>query len=141
MIFVNENSLVVGDDASCNCGRFEKSNSRIWKGIDTLDNTRYPFQIFLVINWKSWDPTQHFTCGGVLITWKHVVTAAHCIIYWPWNRKSDDVYGVALAGIYRFEDILFATSIYNISNVRNSQKNFFTAKDVKIHPGDMLIIY
>ena len=139
MKFVNQTSCFVGNDTHCNCGRFEKSNSRIWKGIDTLDNTRYPFQMLLVINWKSWDQTKNLLCGGVLISWKHVVTAAHCIIYWPWNRKLDDVYGVAIAGLYRLEDVLWPNLIHDIVIAGNSQKSFFSAKDVKINPGDMLI--
>ena len=126
---------VVGDDSTCNCGRFEKASSRIWKGQDTIGITRYPFQIFLIINWQSWDKGDLF-CGGALISWKHVVTAAHCIEYTK-NNTRDNVYGVAFAGLDRYEH--YGNVLSGEGNVGNSQHVYFEAKDVKVHPGNIKI--
>lgn len=125
--------IILGDDSTHNCGRFEKANSRIWKGQDTIDNTRYPFQIFLVINWKyPIGIRPDGFCGGALYTWKHVVTAAHCMERKERNRTRDNVNGVAIAGLNKYEN--YRNYFFGNKDIGNSQRIFFTAKDVKVHP-------
>ena len=132
---------VLGKESSCNCGRFEKANSRIWKGQNTTDSTRYPFQILLLIEWKN-IPNKNSGCGGALITWKHVVTAAHCMETYRKDKNGkeiigtrDNVYGEAFAGLEIFEDYI------NAENNGNIQIREFTAKDVKVHPSNNIQKY
>ena len=67
-------------EKSCNCGKFSKAkdrtlqNTRIYNGRDA-DHKDYPWQILLKIV-----ATNKIlkTCGGSLISRKHILTAAHC---------------------------------------------------------------
>ena len=63
----------------CECGRYfsSSSNSRIYGGQNTTDHGRYPWQLLLSIKWKGFKHSG--TCTGVLISRRHVLTAAHCV--------------------------------------------------------------
>ena len=64
----------------CECGRYfsSSSNSRLYGGQNTTTKGRYPWQILIEMEWKK---PERFTgsCTGVLISRRHVLTAAHCV--------------------------------------------------------------
>ena len=77
-----------------------------------------------------------------MITWKHVVTAAHCMETYRKDKNGkeiigtrDNVYGEAFAGLEIFEDYI------NAENNGNIQIREFTAKDVKVHPSNNIQKY
>ena len=94
-----------------------------------------------MIQWKS-IPKKISNCGGTLITWKHVVTAAHCMEIYRKDKNGkiirgtrDNVFGEAFAGLEKLEDFIGA------ENGGNIQIREFTAKDVKVHPSNNIQTY
>ena len=66
-------------EKTCSCGKFSVTkrdaieNARIYNGRDAKDG-QYPWYIFL----KIVDKKCRNSCGGSLISKKHILTAAHC---------------------------------------------------------------
>ena len=63
----------------CECGRYfsSSSNSRIYGGQNTTSHGRYPWQLLISTKWKGFKFDA--SCTGVLISRRHVLTAAHCV--------------------------------------------------------------
>nr|AQM58425.1 venom s1 protease with cub domain 10 [Pristhesancus plagipennis] len=61
-------------NTSCNCGRANKHNARIFFGNETKPN-EFPWMVDLIII-KSYASR----CGASVITGRHILTAAHCVV-------------------------------------------------------------
>ena len=77
IIIILEIATTLTRSDKCHCGKYLISNSRIFNGKNSTIRGRYPWYIHLKISFEAFD--SEFTCGGVLISKKHVVTAAHCV--------------------------------------------------------------
>ena len=67
----------------CHCGRYVKRNnvatSRIYQGKDVLEG-RFPWQLYMTLEFVSQSSTNtnyEYYAGAVLISKRHVLTAAH----------------------------------------------------------------
>merc|ERR1712198_196125 len=96
----------------CNCGipttrssRKIDGNNRIIDGEDAKVN-EYPWMVSLVY----WNFPFHF-CGGTLISSRHVLTAAHCVV----NKRPQDI-GVSL-GEHNIKDQEF--NIVKVTDILN----------------------
>ncbi|KAK9499739.1 hypothetical protein O3M35_002725 [Rhynocoris fuscipes] len=71
----SEHGMTPGTRAtSCNCGRANKNNARIFHGSKTKEN-EFPWMVDLLIQ-KSYATR----CGASVITGRHILTAAHCVV-------------------------------------------------------------
>ena len=74
--------IVSSVSSYCHCGRYvrrgSESTSRIYKGKDVLQG-RFPWQLFLIIEFFEFGKRSDFEyiAGAVLISKRHVLTAAH----------------------------------------------------------------
>ena len=74
-------SLVSSIYSYCNCGRYVKNNNtaRIYQGKDVLQG-RFPWQLHMTLEFasqSSTDTNYEYMGGAVLISRRHVLTAAH----------------------------------------------------------------
>ena len=76
----------------CHCGRYVRRNNhatrRIYQGKDVLEG-RFPWQILLILEFasQSWNKNSEYIGGAVLISRRHVLTAAHNFyMEQPWNQ-------------------------------------------------------
>lgn len=78
----------------CECGQHNVTDpvqiSRIYHG-STAPNNRYPWQVFINYFWVGGNIdgsffTNHHSCGGVLISRRHVLTSAGCLIEFSKGR-------------------------------------------------------
>uniref|UniRef100_A0AB38ZET8 Venom S1 protease 39 n=1 Tax=Oncocephalus sp. TaxID=2944721 RepID=A0AB38ZET8_9HEMI len=64
---------------SCDCGRANKGPARIINGVEAKAN-EFPWMVHMYINHESPSGVVGFTCGASILTPRHVLSAAHCVV-------------------------------------------------------------
>nr|AQM58415.1 venom s1 protease 44 [Pristhesancus plagipennis] len=65
---------------SCKCGWTNKNLGRVMNGQETKVN-EFPWMVHLYISRFTNGNYMEVTCGGSIITPRHVLTAAHCVVF------------------------------------------------------------
>nr|AQM58327.1 venom serine protease 18 [Pristhesancus plagipennis] len=64
---------------SCKCGWANKNLARIINGEETRVN-EFPWMVHLSVRFETDQGSWDSSCGGSLITQRHILTAAHCVV-------------------------------------------------------------
>ncbi|KAK9499740.1 hypothetical protein O3M35_002726 [Rhynocoris fuscipes] len=75
---------------SCDCGRANKGVARIIYGNETRPN-EFPWMVHMYVNHITKDGTTGTTCGASIITERHVLTAAHCVVWEGVLAKAENI--------------------------------------------------
>ncbi|KAK9499755.1 hypothetical protein O3M35_002731 [Rhynocoris fuscipes] len=120
-------------NTSCKCGWANKNMARIVNGIETRPN-EFPWMVYLDIKVENGNSAVESSCGASIITPRHILTAAHCMLANGGINKPENikiVLGKHNSQVSRkFEKILMAERIF----VRNE----FVEKGISYH--DIAII-
>lgn len=103
---------------SCQCGVPNRQN-RIVGGEDTEPN-EYPWQAYVFVEDRN-DPGFGISCGGSLISDRHVLSAAHC-------------FPNSLVDFANTSNVLVIMGVHDFTNFQQTQTEFRNAKSVTMHP-------
>jgi len=102
-----------GGDGSCRCGMKNVQTSKIVGG-QPANKHEYPWMVALVARGRN-EPF----CGGSLITERHVLTAAHCMI----NKKDGRIWDAWIIQVLLFKHRTDGSDLdynpYDVSNIEN----------------------
>lgn len=113
-IFLLAASICVAHEL--NCGSSVVGSGLIVGG-STIKRGQWPFRAALFHA-----RTSNFFCGATIISYKHVITAAHCIQPKYWDKALQP------------EDIIVHLGRYNISKFNESDAELSNTVEVTVHP-------
>nr|AQM58398.1 venom s1 protease 20 [Pristhesancus plagipennis] len=77
-------------NTSCKCGWANKNMGRIVNGIETRQN-EFPWMVYLEIKVESGNSAIESSCGASIITARHILTAAHCMVSETGVNKPENI--------------------------------------------------
>ncbi|KAK7789608.1 hypothetical protein R5R35_012668 [Gryllus longicercus] len=109
-----------------NCGTASLPNALVVFGFEA-EKGQWPWQtaIFRNNDTVSSSVTLNFQCGGTLVSRKHVVTAAHCVVVVKERKKIQ---------LISNNDLLISLGKYNIRSWAEAEQQFKEVQKITIHP-------